>query len=139
MPTNDLSVIVEGDRAVVRLRGEHEAYSADRLAHHLDSLLAEGLSVAVDLGGTEFIDSTVVGVLLAGRHRAKERRLGFTLVVGERTGWPVQRLLEQPGSEVPEREVDRGQGHARDARPADVAHRPDHRDPGGAWRAGVAA
>lgn len=97
MPTNDLSVIVEGDRAVVRLRGEHEAYSADRLAHHLDSLLAEGLSVAVDLGGTEFIDSTVVGVLLAGRHRAKERRLGFTLVVGERTGWPVQRLLDVTG------------------------------------------
>jgi anti-anti-sigma factor len=97
MPTNDLSVIVEGERAVVRLRGEHESYSADRLARQLDSLLAEGLSIAVDLTATEFIDSTVVGVLLAGRHRAHARQLGFVLVLGDETGWPVTRLLDVTG------------------------------------------
>ncbi|HVV59836.1 MAG TPA: STAS domain-containing protein [Gaiellaceae bacterium] len=97
MPTTDLSVVVEGNRAVVGLRGEHESYSADRLARHLDALLAEGLSIAVDLSATEFVDSTVVGVLLAGSHRAKTRLLGFVLVLGEGTGWPVQRLLDVTG------------------------------------------
>lgn len=95
--TNDLSVTVAGDRAVVGLRGEHESYSADRLARHLDSLLAEGLSIAVDLTATEFVDSTVIGVLLAGSHRAEARQLGFVLVLGEHTGWPVQRLLDVTG------------------------------------------
>ena len=98
MPTtNDLSVSVEDDRAVVGLRGEHESYSADRLARHLDSLLAEGLSIAVDLTATEFVDSTVIGVLLAGSRRAEARQLCFVLVVGESTGWPVQRLLDVTG------------------------------------------
>ncbi len=97
MPTNEISVILEGDRAFVRLRGEHEAYSADRLARHLDSLLAEGLSIVVDLTATEFVDSTVIGVLLAGRHHADARQLGFVLVLGDGTGWPVLRLLDLTG------------------------------------------
>jgi anti-sigma B factor antagonist len=97
MPANELSITLDGDRAVIRLHGEHESYSADRLARHLDSLLAEGLSIAVDLTTTEFIDSTVIGVLLAAHRRAQGRRLGFVLVLGERTGWPVHRVLDVTG------------------------------------------
>lgn len=97
MPTNELSVSLEGDQALVRLRGEHESYSADRLARRLDSLQIEGLSVAVDLTATDFVDSTVIGVLLAAHRHARARRLGFVLVLGERTGWPVRRLLDVTG------------------------------------------
>ena len=97
MPANELSVTLDEDRAVVRLRGEHESYSADRLARHLDSLLAEGLSIVVDLTATEFVDSTVIGVLLAARRRAEGRHLTFVLVLGYRTGWPVHRLLDVTG------------------------------------------
>jgi anti-anti-sigma factor len=97
MPANELSVVLDGDRAVVRLRGEHESYSADRLARHLDSLLVEGLSIVVDLTETAFVDSTVIGALLAARRRAAARALGFVLVLGERTGWPVHRLLDVTG------------------------------------------
>ena len=97
MPADELSVTADGDRAVVRLRGEHESYSADHLARHLDSLLAEGLSIVVDLTATEFVDSTVIGVLLGARRRAEGRHLPFVLVLGDRTGWPVHRLLDVTG------------------------------------------
>jgi anti-sigma B factor antagonist len=97
MSANDLSVTLEGARARVSLRGEHEAFSADRLSRQLDALLAEGVDVTVDLTAAEFVDSTVIGVLLAARHRAGESGRGFVLELGERTGWPVRRLLEVTG------------------------------------------
>lgn len=92
-----ISVSVEQDRAVVALSGEHEAYTADKLARQLAALVEEGVSIAVDLTHATFIDSTVVGVLLAARREAAVQRLGFELVLGEETGWPVRRMLEVTG------------------------------------------
>jgi anti-sigma B factor antagonist len=97
MTARTISVNVEQDRAVVALTGEHEAYTADKLARHLSALLTEGVGVAVDLRRATFIDSTVVGVLIAANKRAQEVGLDFTLVVGNETGWPVRRLLEVTG------------------------------------------
>jgi anti-sigma B factor antagonist len=97
MGPQSISVRVEQDAAVVTLRGEHEAYTADKLARHLTGLLAEGVSVVVDLREATFIDSTVVGVLLAARRRADAEGLRFALVLGSQTGWPVRRLLEVTG------------------------------------------
>jgi anti-sigma B factor antagonist len=92
-----ISVTVAADRATVALRGEHEAYTADKLAKQASALIDEGLSVVVDLGEATFVDSTVVGVLIAARRRAAERGVGFSLLLGERTGWPVRRILEVTG------------------------------------------
>lgn len=97
MHANDISVTVDRNRATVFLVGEHEAYSADKLARQLDGLLAEGVPVCVDLGRAEFIDSTVIGTLLAARNLARAQDLDFQLVLGDRTGWPVRRLLEVTG------------------------------------------
>jgi anti-sigma B factor antagonist len=97
MSAHTISVNVEQDRAVVALTGEHEAYTADKLARHLSALLAEEVGVAVDLRKATFIDSTVVGVLIAAHRRAQDAGLQFTLVVGGETGWPVRRLLEVTG------------------------------------------
>jgi anti-sigma B factor antagonist len=97
MNPHTISVNVEQDRAVVALNGEHEAYTADKLARHLSGLLAEEVAVAVDLRHATFIDSTVVGVLIAAHRRAQEAGLHFTLWVGGETGWPVRRLLEVTG------------------------------------------
>ena len=98
MPTaQSISVSVEQDRAVVALKGEHEAYSADKLARQLIALLEEGVGVTVDLREATFIDSTVVGVLIAGHTRAAAAELPFALQVGGGTGWPVRRLLEVTG------------------------------------------
>jgi anti-anti-sigma factor len=99
MRPQTISVNVEQDRAVVVLRGEHEAYTADKLAKQVGALLDEGLPIMIDLREAEFIDSTVVGVLIAARRRADERRLRLELVLGRETGWPVRRLLEITGLE----------------------------------------
>jgi anti-anti-sigma factor len=94
MTAQTLSVNVEQDRAVVALSGEHEAYTADKLARHLSALLEEGVGVTVDLRRATFIDSTVIGVLIATHRRASEAGLDLVVLVGDETGWPVRRLLE---------------------------------------------
>ncbi len=97
MSDQNISVALEEDRAVIALVGEHEAYTAEKLARTITGLLEEGASIAIDLRQTMFIDSTVVGVLLAGRRRASARDLSFVLLMGEETGWPVKRVLEVTG------------------------------------------
>jgi anti-sigma B factor antagonist len=97
MHPQTLSVNVEQDRAVVALSGEHEAYTADKLARQLSALIAESVPVTVDLRQATFIDSTVVGVLIAAHRRAAGEGLPFNLLVGGETGWPVRRLLEVTG------------------------------------------
>jgi anti-anti-sigma factor len=99
MSEQTISVNVEQDRATIALRGEHEAYTADKLARQIGALIDEGVSVTIDLREATFIDSTVVGVLIGSRRRAEERRLSFALVLGDDTGWPVRRILEVIGLE----------------------------------------
>jgi anti-sigma B factor antagonist len=92
-----MSVTLERDRATVTLSGEHEAYTADKLARNLTALIAEGISVTVDLRETMFIDSTVVGVLMAAHRSAAGAGQEFVLLLGSETGWPVRRLLDVTG------------------------------------------
>jgi anti-anti-sigma factor len=94
---NDIAVTVTADRATVSLTGEHEAYSADRLARRLTALIAENVPITIDLTHAEFIDSTVVGTLIAARRRAQAADLDFEFELGDETGWPVRRLLEVIG------------------------------------------
>lgn len=97
MNTNDISVTFLADTATVALRGEHEAYTAHKLARRLEALLDEGVPVTVDLRETTFVDSTVVGVLLAAQRHADASELEFVLLLGAETGWPVRRVLEVTG------------------------------------------
>jgi anti-anti-sigma factor len=97
MAQQNISVTVDDDRAMVVLSGEHEAYTADKLAGRFAGLLDEGVSIVVDLRTTTFVDSTVIGVLLAASRKAQRHGLGFVLLVGDETGWPVQRVLEVTG------------------------------------------
>jgi anti-sigma B factor antagonist len=97
MTAQSMSVTVERDRAVIALNGEHEAYTADKLARNLTALIAEGVAITVDLRYATFIDSTVVGVLLGAHRRAAAAEVGFVLLLGSETGWPVRRLLEVTG------------------------------------------
>ena len=95
-----MSVNVERDRAVIVLSGEHEAYTAEKLARNLTALVSEGVPVTVDLRNATFIDSTVVGVLLGAHRRAAAAGIEFVLLLGSDTGWPVRRLLEITGLEA---------------------------------------
>ena len=101
MAPQTISVTVDQDHAVVALRGEHEAYSADKLGRQLSGLIDEGISVSVDLRHTTFLDSTVVGMLIAARRQASERGVSFSLLLGQETGWPVRRILEITGLAEP--------------------------------------
>ena len=94
MSPTRVTVTRRNDRAVVALRGEHEAMTAERLRTELDTLLEEGRAIQVDLRHTEFVDSTTVGVLIDLHQRSAARGLQFSLRLGPDTGWPVRRMIE---------------------------------------------
>jgi anti-anti-sigma factor len=89
--TTDLGVVV------VTLEGEHELYGAEKLRGQLGALIADGISIVVDLTHAEFVDSSVVGVLLDAQKRAAGAGVTFTLVVGPATGEPVRRMFDVTG------------------------------------------
>ncbi len=82
---------------MVALTGEHGSYTAEKLARQLAALLEEEVGVEIDLRQATFIDSTVIGALIAAHRRAREAGLDFVLRVGGKTGWPVRWLLEVTG------------------------------------------
>jgi anti-anti-sigma factor len=83
--------------AIVALVGEHEAYSAPAVEHELQGALAAGSAVIVDLTRTEFLDSSVISVLLRAREDAQGNGTRFALVIDDTTGWAVRQLLEMTG------------------------------------------
>lgn len=92
-------IAVSLDRAepavgIVGLHGEHDAYSAKRLAGELGVLVDSGTNVTVDLSDATFIDSQTLSVLLTARNRAEERSLGFVLVLRPDDYTQVHRILE---------------------------------------------
>ena len=85
---------VDRKAAVVRLDGEHELYSAARLAPQLEGLLSGGQSVVVDLRRATFVDSATVNALIDAKRRADALGLHLSLLVGDETGPSVRRLFE---------------------------------------------
>ena len=83
--------------AIVALRGEHETYSAAAIEQELDAALGAGDALIVDLTRTEFLDSSVISVLLRAREHAQGNGTRFALVVDDTTGWSVRQLLEVTG------------------------------------------
>jgi anti-anti-sigma factor len=76
--------------AVVVLRGEHDLATRDAIAAALDPL--EG-DVLVDLGECTFIDSSVIGMLLASANRLRGAGHRLELVVPAGND-PIVRVLE---------------------------------------------
>ena len=59
-----------GDRTVVRVGGDVDAYTAPHLRAQLFALLRGGAKrLVIDLEGVEFLDSSGLGVLIAVRRR----------------------------------------------------------------------
>ena len=83
--------------ALVVLAGEHDLYSADEVQQTLDQSLAVCDHLIVDLSAAEFIDSTIVHVLLQTKKNAIEldRKCKFSVVLG--TAPVVERILEVTG------------------------------------------
>jgi len=83
--------------ALVALTGEHELYGALKLQERIESLIAEGLSIVIDLTETVFVDSSIVGVLLNARKLAQSSGVDYSVVLSGSTGEPVRRMFEITG------------------------------------------
>ena len=95
---NEISVDRPEDGvAIVAICGEHETFSAPKLASVLDGLFAERVAVVADLTEAEFLDSSVIGALIRARGEARDRGLRFAVVVDDSTGWAVKKLLDVTG------------------------------------------
>ena len=81
--------------ALVVLAGEHDLYSGDELRQTFEQTLARCDHLIVDLSAAEFIDSTVVAVLIQTMRNATELGRKFNVVVG--TAPAVERILEVAG------------------------------------------
>jgi anti-anti-sigma factor len=94
-----ISVTIEREHpiGIVTLVGEHDAYSADRIANEIEVLLDGGIPVVVDLAEATFVDSQTLSALLSARHQADVANLGFTLVLPEDTFTQVHRILRMTG------------------------------------------
>jgi anti-anti-sigma factor len=91
--------IEQGDSAaVVALRGEHDLSTAEELRRQLGPLgEAQGGAIIVDLTDTAFIDSSVLGVLIAEHDRAGRNGGRFTVVLGEGAAHGVRRVFDLAG------------------------------------------
>jgi anti-sigma B factor antagonist len=93
---------VEVDRgepgvAIVSLVGEHELFSVLEVERALDRAIRERLDVVIDLSRAEFLDSSVVAILLRAREEAHVEGSGFALVIDDSTGKSVRQLFEITG------------------------------------------
>lgn len=86
----------DGGSCVIVLTGEHDLSSLDELRSALDQA-APARSIVVDLSQTAFIDSAVLGALIASHRRAGEDGHRWALVVGTGSGAAVRRILELTG------------------------------------------
>jgi anti-anti-sigma factor len=78
--------------ALVQLAGEHDLYSGEELRQSLEQSLAHCDHLIVDLSTAEFIDSTIVAVLIESKKGATELDRKFNVVLG--TAPAVERILE---------------------------------------------
>jgi anti-sigma B factor antagonist len=86
-----------GDVVVVVVEGEHDIYTAPTLRERLEEAIARAGGIVVDLTGATFVDSSVLGALLAARRRALEADQGFVVCVGASVEPGVQRILDITG------------------------------------------
>jgi len=81
--------------ALVVLAGEHDLHSADEVQQTFDQSLAVCDHLIVDLSAAEFIDSTIIQVLVQTMKTAAELGHKFNVVLGS---VPVaERILEVTG------------------------------------------
>ena len=81
--------------SVIQLVGEHDLATKGQVANTLDTALASGDNVAVDLTSVDFIDSSTLHVLVAASRRATESGRGFSIVLGSNDA--IRQVFELTG------------------------------------------
>jgi anti-anti-sigma factor len=83
--------------SVIELRGEHDLATATEVRDALAAAVAEARPAVVELTLTDFIDSSILGVLLAGLRHARDADLGFVFVVQADDAGAVNKTLAGSG------------------------------------------
>jgi anti-anti-sigma factor len=86
-----------GAASIVTLLGEHDLSTAEELRSALGDASAAGDGVVVDLSETLFIDSAVLGALIASHREVTAEGRGWAVVVGRGSGAAVRRIFELTG------------------------------------------
>jgi anti-anti-sigma factor len=87
--------MVDGDPAVLALRGEIDLATAPELAEVMEELVQDGhRHVALDLSAVEYLDSSGLHVL--SKARARLQQVGGYLVLSAVSG-PVASILKRTG------------------------------------------
>lgn len=82
---------------VVVLLGEHDLGTADELRAAFNSAFDSGRAVAVDMSGTEFIDSSIVAVLVQCGKADDPDAPPVVMSISEQTSASVRRVIELTG------------------------------------------
>ena len=80
---------------MVVLEGEHDLATAQSVRARIAEAGDQG--VVVDLRPTQFVDSSILGVLVEAAKRAEERECGFAIVLDENANAAVRRVFEVTG------------------------------------------
>ncbi len=79
-----LNARTEGEHTVLAVSGEVDVYTAPALRDRIADLLDSGQhQLVIDLGGVEFLDSTGLGVLVAGLNRVRSHDGSLALVCNQ--------------------------------------------------------
>src|SRR6476620_1006701 len=95
--SSSIEVARDGDVAVVVLRGDHDLSTADRLRQAIERARDGSTPVVVDLTEATFIDSAVLGVLIAEHERAASNGSAVGYAVGAGAGHSVHRIIDLAG------------------------------------------
>ncbi len=86
----ELSIVEEGEIAVVTLKGDIDLEHSSRMRQSLLGVLGDARGIIVDLAGVTMIDSSGVASLLEGIQEARKKGKDFILAA---PGDPVMRVL----------------------------------------------
>ena len=85
----------ESGQAVVVFKGEHDLAQIDALGDRLSALVAANELVVADFSDAEFVDSSIINLLLETKREAEARKSRFRLQMG--TEAVVHRVFEIAG------------------------------------------
>ena len=75
-----VAVVVEGDRITVVVRGDVDVVAAPALRDTLAEVIDRApVTVRIDMGEVDFLDSVGISVLVASYNRAEDAGVGFEL------------------------------------------------------------
>ena len=95
LPVSQVPAVADG--ALVSLRGEHDLATTPALRDEFARARAQSDRITVDLTACDFLDSSVLGVLIGELRRARERDGALILVLSPNPANTVRRTLELTG------------------------------------------